>query len=368
MSAISIAAVLPTRDRTALAMAAVRSLQQQDLPVEIYVSDNSIAPDGALRDFCRASPVHYLRPPQPLAVASHWDWAIRQAMERSPATHFTVHYDRKITKPGAMAMLHGLAARWPDLVITWPVDYVTDVPPPLRLWQAPWSGYVYALQSSRMVQLTAAGRAGAIPSHVLPLLSNCLVPRAVLSKVIERFGDLCDSTTPDSCFAYRFFTMQERYLYFDRALGILYASERSAGREYLRGRDDQSRLDAAPIPDLNVGMNMLYHEYERVRRATGALPPLDRRGYLRDLASSLVLVDDLEKRAAFGRVLAEHGWSGGGTWRRLRAFVRHTMLGVFEARFRDDDEAVRHALAHPRPRRRRARHLALFRPVQVDAP
>lgn len=386
---MKIAAVIPTVNRGRVAIEAVQSLLDQDCPVEIFVSDNSASPDDALRELCRGASVHYLRPEREMVTPQHWDWAVRQVMERSNATHFTLHYDRKVSKPRHLGMVQSVASRCPEEVITWPHDYVADTPPPLRLWQAPWSGNVYALRSARIVQLTAAGRAGAISSHALPLLSNCLVPRAVLSEVIARFGNLCDSTTPDSCFAYRFFTVRERCLHFDRALGVLHMPHRSTGLGYMRGRGgdfDEFRrrwgnrpwLDAAPIPGLDLGLNMLYHEYELVRRATGgALPPIDRHAYLHDLAAALPLIGDRERRAALRRVLAEEGWTGTGTRGRVTAFARHKVLAFVDERlgirlpgitgrvFRTDRDALRHALAHPRPRSRSARHLALLEPEQV---
>ncbi|HUR83171.1 MAG TPA: hypothetical protein VM733_20610 [Thermoanaerobaculia bacterium] len=386
-----IAAVIPTRARPDAAMHAIRSLRDQDCPIEIFVSDNSATPDHALRDFCRDAAVHYLRPPREMLMATHWDWAVREAMERSRASHFTIHYDRRVTKPRHLGMVESIAARWPDQLITWSHDYVAGTPPPTRLWQAPWTGKVYAMRSERFVQLTAAGRAGAIWSHALPLLSNCLVPRNVLTDVIGRFGDLCDSTTPDSCFAYRFFTLRERSLHFDRALGVLHASQRSAGLGYLRGRggdfDDFRRLwgdrpwlGAAPMPGINLGLNMLYHEYETVRRETGTqLPPIDRNAYLDDLARGLPLVPDAEERAALRRMLMEEGWTGADRRARMTGFLRHKALAFLDRRLRvrlpgisgrvvrDDGEALQHALQHPRPRREHARHLALLDPEEVAA-
>ncbi|MDQ3283830.1 MAG: hypothetical protein M3Q69_20705, partial [Acidobacteriota bacterium] len=322
-------------------------------------------------------------------TATHWDWAIRQAMERSRATHFTVHYDRKITRPHHLQYAQSVARQWPEMVVTWPHDYVTDVPPPLRLWQPPWTGNVYGIRSARVVQIVSQGRAGTIPSHALPLLSNTLVPRSVLEDVLSRFGEVCMSTTPDSCFAFRLFTIRERYLHLDRPLGIIYAPHRSANAGYLRGGGtdfdafretwgDRAWLDAAPIPGLTLGMNMLYHEYERVRRATGEqLPPIDYAGYLNDLAAGLPLVRDRKQRAALRRELERHGWRGRGRRGRLRFIVRHRVLGALDQHLgvrvpgvqgrvvENDEEALALALQHPRPRQTSERHLALLQPVQV---
>lgn len=391
----TVAAIIPTRNRPELAIQAVESLLPQDGPVEILVSDNSPAPEPALRAFCDGvdgGRLAYMRPAESLGQARHWDWAIREAMKRSSATHFTVHYDRKVSKPDFLDRVSPIVRNRPDMLICWPVDYVADIPPPMRLWQPPWTGNLYALRTRRIVALTAAGRAGAIHSHALPLLSNCLLPRAILAEVVDRFGTLCDSTTPDSCFAFRFAALRDEYLYLDRPLGVLHAPDRSAGSGYAGGgggRDwadfrkqwgEEEWLAAAPIPGLNLGLNMLYHEYELVRRRAGdGFPPIRLADYLNDLAAGLDLVPDRKSKAALRRVLVENGWQGGPRSRSFRKLVRRRLLDPLEMHlglrrpnasgriFRRDEEALGHALAHPRKPREAADHLDLLEPVRVDA-
>jgi len=373
-------------------MEAVRSLMDQGRDLHVFVSDNSPSPDPALRDFVRGlcqPGISYLRPPASLHQAAHWDWAIRQALQRSAATHFTVHYDRKIMKPDAVAALESAASIWPEMLICWPNDHVSDMPPPLRLWQPPWTGRVFALQTERIVELTSEGRASAIYSHALPLLSNCLVPRSILTETIERFGDLCDSTTPDTCFAFRFAAQHDLYLHLDRPLGVTYAAGRSAGGGYLRGNGDdwldfrrswgdRPWLAAAPIPGLNLGLNMLYHEYELVRRTTGGrFPPIQFGAYLADLAIGLELVEDKQARADFRHQLEEKGWESRNRSKPVRAVINRILLDPLDRHlgirrrgatgrvFRDEQRALRHALAHPRRRVKQARHLDLLEPVQV---
>ncbi len=394
MTRARLCAVIPTRNRLPLTVEAVRSLAGQGRDVDIFVSDNSPAPEHALLDFVRGlgdPGISYLRPPANLHQAAHWDWAIRQAMQRSNSTHFTVHYDRKVMKPGALSILESAAARWPDRLITWPHDHVSDMPPPLRLWQPSWTGNVYELRTGRIVELTAQGRASAIYSHTLPLLSNCLVPRAILSEAIDSFGSVCDSTTPDSCFAFRFAALRDRYLHLDRPLGVIYAADRSAGVGYARGKGgdwldfqtswgDRPWLEAAPIPGLSLGLNMLYHEYELVRRATGErFPGIDFGPYLDDLANGLDFVEEAETKAAFRTALEEKGWKGDHWTKPVRAFIRRMLLdrldehlgirlpGELGRAFSDDRAALRHALAHPRPPRMRALHLDLLAPVKIGA-
>lgn len=390
---VSIAAVIPTRNRASLAMSAVRSLLEQDCAIEIYLSDNS-AGGGELRDFARNEPrVHYLRPERELSMPEHWDWAVRQAMERSPATHFTVHYDRKYSKPRHWGAVETIAARWPDLLITYSIDAVADHPPPLYLWQTAWTGKVFLLQSARTAAMIAAGRI-VETSHALPIFSNCVVPRAILLSMIDRFGDLCNSTGPDSCFTARFLALHDRYLYYDRALAVAYAPHRSAGLGFLRGKGgdfadwmktfgDRPWLHAAPIPGINLGQNMFFHEYELVRRATGArLPPIDHDGYLRELGAALQWVHDGETRAALARILEEHGWrseAAGVPRPRLRARLRDKVVQFLIRHFNyvpphvygfavpDDETALHYALKYPRRRSADARHVSVLEPVEVGA-
>lgn len=324
---VSLAVIIPTRNRASLAAAAVRSLlKRPGCSLRIFVSDNSPAGEESRRlaGFCGrlGDPrVVYMRPPEPLRMPAHWDWAVRQALARSDATHFAVHYDRRVTKPGHFGLAARVAARNPGMLLTYSHDQILDFPRPVYVYQTPWTGKVYRIEVSRVLGLTARAMVDDM-GHALPVLSNCVVPREVLEEIVRRFGDLCDSTGPDSCFTYRFCALNERYLHFDRALDVLYASHRSNGLGYYRNKTDgdfgdfmkmwgeRGWLDAAPVPGVNLGQNMLYHEYELVRRAVGGdvLPPLDLDCYLRDLAAALKWVEDPRAKDALRSLLVGRGW------------------------------------------------------------
>ncbi|HYJ30772.1 MAG TPA: hypothetical protein VEW25_10580 [Allosphingosinicella sp.] len=387
---VAIAVVIPTRNRDSLAIAAARSLVGQG--VEIFVSDNSDAA-GAVRAFCEAEDrIHYLRPPSVLAMADHWDWALRQAMAQSQATHFSVHYDRNVSKPGRWAELAAAAARRPDDLITFTHDNILFHPPPRRLWQVPWTGKLYAISSRRIAGLVASGQVHATAA-LLPLLSNCLVPREVLDRFAARFGSICRGAGPDSVFLARYLASNDRYLHFDCAIDILTASERSTGLGYLRraGGDyadyrktigDGPWLPSAPVPGIDLGYNLLFHDYETVRRETGGrLPPVDRSAVLDALASDLRWVADPEERAELVRILRGQGWTGeepepfGTRSARWILYERMVLLcarwfGVVPGTvtgfaFRDDATALAHASKFPRPRQDEADHLALACPEEL---
>ncbi|HEX3579435.1 MAG TPA: glycosyltransferase family 2 protein [Thermoanaerobaculia bacterium] len=384
---ITIAAVIPTRNRASYAIAAIQSLLSQDAGLDIFVSDNST--DAApLSDFCSTEPrVRYLRPSAELAMPQHWDWAIRQAMELSSASHFTVHYDRRISKPGIWKDLAAAESKTPDLVMTFPLDAIAHEPPPLRLWQTPWTGKTFSVSTARVARLLADGKV-IILSNVLPVLSNCIVPRAVLDSIAERFGSVCNSNAPDTAFLARFLALYDRYIHFDRATGILYGSTRSNGLGYLRnaGGDfgdyrklwgGRAWLAAAPFPGINLGSNILFNEYEIVRRETGdRLPPLDRAGVLDDLSSQLPLIADPQMKADLHRMLREHGWNGpdpapfpdrpwSSSARQAISMFLMRWFGfkppsVSGFAFANDAAALRCALQYPSAAQKNADHLAIL--------
>ena len=150
MSAVSLGIVIPTRNRAQLAINACQSLlAQPGCDFRVFVSDNSTQPEelARLSSYCAGagtSRLTYLKPPQPLPMATHWDWALRTAMAGIDATHFNIHYDRRITKPGHLALVCEVMSEFPDDVVTWTLDVIADEPGVSVVGQIPWDGNVYA--------------------------------------------------------------------------------------------------------------------------------------------------------------------------------------------------------------------------------
>ena len=389
---MKLAFLIPTRNRAELVINAIESLlDRQDCDTEVFVSDNSSADDQMriLSTYCRtrAHPrLTYLRPPELLTMGTHWDWGVREVLARSTATHVTVHYDRKYSKPGAFRHVMEVAARHPGLLITYPIDQIVayDQPQTPRLWQVRWSGHTYRIRTARVLAMTAAGRVSDM-GQAWPVLSNCIVPREAIEAIIARYGNVCDSVGPDTRFGFRFCSLFDAFLHFDRTLAVIYASHRSAGAGYLSGMGgdfgdfraswgDQPWLEAAPIPGVNLGHNMLYHEYELVRREGSNLPPVDRNGYLQEISLGLQFIRDADARARLQALLEEHGWREVASFappperlpflhrlrRRLALLRRNPALVLFLADrfgvapgpisgfpFRDDAEAIRYAIKYP---------------------
>ncbi len=321
---MKIAFVIPTRNRSALAATAVDSLLgQRDCELEVFVSDNSSSTEEAARleKHCadRGHPaLTYLRPHEPMAMGAHWDWAAREAMRRSSATHLAVHYDRKASRPDGFAALGRIASCHPDLLITYPVDHVSA--PPQTVWQPPQTDRVYRIRTDRVATMAARGRISEM-GQVWPVLSNCVIPRTTVESMVERYGDLCDSVGPDSRFGFRFCASYDDFLHLDRTISVTYAAHRSAGLGFLSGTGGdfadfratwhgEQWMEAAPLPGLNLGQNMSYHEYELVRREPGGdrLPSIEMTGYLAELARGLQQISDRHERAVMQAELVRHGW------------------------------------------------------------
>jgi hypothetical protein len=251
------------------------------------------------------------------------------------------------------------------------------------LQQMAWSGGVYEILTSRALQLASHGLLTDL-WQAFPVLVNGVTPRAVIERVRSRFGDVCASTSPESCFGFRFSALEERYLHFDRALGIHYAATRSNGMSYLRNDSstafadfrrligDRPWLDAAPIPGVSLGQNIFYHEYSVVRRETGdaKFPPIEMEGYLNDLARGLRMIRDAAKRAEMRGLLVKHGWRGEapqmpddprGLLGRLRRKQALSRIG-----FGTERQALRALQEHPLPPVAENDSLALLEPVRVS--
>lgn len=387
----TIAVVIPTRNRPEEAKLALTSLVAQSPRPDIYLCDNS-ALDEPLRSFCKGLPgVTYLRPETELAMGLNWDWGLREAMRLSPASHFNVHYDRKVSKPEAWSLLASAATRFPDTVLSFPIDHVGHVPPPLRLWQGPWTGKMYRISLPELAVSISQGLTSEI-APALPILSNCVVPRRILNAMIDRFGTVCDGVGPDTVFLARLMTLEPDYIHVDQTFGVLHTSVRSNGLGYMRNKGGDFKdfmdlmhvpyLDAAPIPGLSLGFNMLYHEYEMVRRETGdALPQLERAAIMHDISKGLLWIEEPELVAEYSAILRREGWVGQApepyvpyspqsaryqrntVWRMRLSRYRPPNICGFT--FRNDAQAIKWALRHPRQPEAEPDHLAKLNMVEV---
>lgn len=340
--------VIPTRNRAGLAQAAIKSVLDQRIPqVTVLVSDNSTddANVRALQAHCEQFDprlVRYIRPAEPMPMSAHWDWVIHRALELSDASHFLYLTDRMVFKADELDSLVGVAAQFPDKIISYNGDRIDDFGKPVFLEQKPWSGKVLEIPAAHLLDLTSR----AVHPPCLPGMLNCIVPRPVFHEIERRFGSIFASISPDFCFAYRSLEVVSSILYYDKPLLIQYSIDRSNGLSYARGIASIDSADflrqlgtvpmnyAAPVPEFQTITNAVLHEYCVVREESRSpkFRDIDWFSYLGATERALGWIEDPELSSAMRRLLTMQGWNRRKhhAWvlGKVSQLLRHNFLGV----------------------------------------
>jgi hypothetical protein len=313
--------VVPTRNRADLAEGAIASvLEWRTAPVRILVSDNSTIPEERerLAAYCAAARddrLLYVRPPEPMPMPPHWQWALERALELE-ASHYIYLTDRMLFKPGGLAELLDIGARCPEAVVAYNHDMVDDYADPVRLHLQQWSGRPWEVASADVVDLCSRSIFG----NYIPRMLNCLVPRVALERIAGRFSTIFDSISPDFCFAFRFLATSESFVYYDRSILTHRGLDRSNGAAYSRGVESADSMDfgadlgraqrhsATPVPELRGITNAILQEYCLVAAEAGGFPAVDRDLYLEAIAREVPQLQNPELRAWMEKALIRAGW------------------------------------------------------------
>ena len=320
------AVVIPTRNRSDLAIRSIRSVVEYPGPdLQLIVSDNSTNPSDieTLREFCRDlsdARVTYLRPPQPLAMTEHWEWAMQQALSRPEASHFVYLTDRSIFKPGHLQRIIGVAQQNPGQVISYDWVTVFDHLDPIFVEKRNHSGQLIPLTAERLLRLSSQSL---IP-NCLPRMMNSCAPRSIVETIARRFGSVFASTSPDYNFCYRCLDVVEGILYLDAAAFVTYAIQRSngvsaIGRSTAATEDFNSQVSleggrrsfATPEPTFETLANYVLHEYALVKAESksGKFPEIDLDRYFACNASEVANNDNAELRKEMMDFLKASGFS-----------------------------------------------------------
>lgn len=366
--------VIPTRNRSVIAINAIRSVLDQPVEnVRMLVSDNSTrARDREeLANFCSTvSPdrLHYVRPPQPLPMPAHWDWAVQEALRSPGASHFTYLTDRMMFRAGALKEVVALVSLYPDKLISYNMDRIIDHVRPIRVEQYQVTGKLLEVESARLISLFAE----AVLHYALPRMLNCIVPRRVFEDIRARCGNVFTSIAPDFNFCFRCLDLEDSILFYDKSPLFHYALDRSNGASATRGEstpdtddfeanlpvDNSIRNSATPIPSLITSTNAAYNEYLIYKKETGSprFVDVDVQKYLRANAVEITEVRDPQLRAEMHALLVQHGYrdeqndQARANWRtRLSAVVgklkRTTTETPRDPEFANLDDAI-HYLRH----------------------
>ena len=324
--------VVPTRNRAQLAMNAVRSVLEQPVEnVAVMISDNSTLEHEReeLKAFCdglpsagmAASRVRYVRPPEPLPMPDHWDWASEQALGFYSANHFIYLTDRMMLRNGALQEMVDVAALYPLQVISYNLDRICDDAMPIRIEQYPATEKLVEVETLRLSRLFAQG----VFHPGLPRMLNCIVPRVVFTHIRQRFGNVFSSIAPDFNFCVRCLDTEDSILFFDKSLSFHYALNRSLGASATRAGeknadnadftanlpvDHSTRNYATPIPSLITAVNAAFNEYLIHKQQTNSprFFAVDLQPYLAANALEVNEARDAKLRAAMMSLLTEQGY------------------------------------------------------------
>jgi glycosyltransferase involved in cell wall biosynthesis len=326
MSYTGTVVIVPTRNRSAIAMNAIRSVLDEPLGnVRVMVSDNSTSETEreALRAFCAErgdARLRYVRPPEPVAMAAHWQWAIEQALSFYPVSHFTYLTDRMMFRTGALAEALKLTALYPDKIISYNMDRIDDHARPIRVVQYPATQKLLEIETLDLSRLLSQ----AVFHAGLPRMLNCIVPRDVFGRMQARFGDVFSSIAPDFRFCCRVLESEETILYYDKSLLFHYAQDRSNGATVSRGEvsadnvdfaanlpvDNSRRNYATPIPELITAVNAVFNEYLVFKQETNSprFFDVDLDKYLRANAEEIRQFGDEQLRREMLALLVAKGF------------------------------------------------------------
>ena len=326
MAYTGIVVVIPTRNRSAIAMNAIRSVLDQPVAnLDVLVSDNSTseAEREALATFCstqRDKRLRYVRPPQPLPMADHWEWALQEALVSYSASHVTYLTDRMMFRNGALADALTAVAQHPDKVISYNLDRIVDHVQPIRVEQYAGTGRLLEIETLNLSRLLAQ----AIFHPSLPRMLNCIAPREIFDRMRKRFGNVFLSIAPDFRFCCRCLDLEETILFYDKSLLFHYALDRSNGASVSRGEatadavdftanlpvDNSQRNYATPLPQLITSVNLGFHEYCLFKQETNSprFFELDRQKYFQANANELQEFTDPVQRAEALALLMASGY------------------------------------------------------------
>ena len=281
--------LIPTRNRPDLVAAAIASAcGQGGEDVEIIVSDNSTdaAAVEAVRiavERARDPRVRLIRPPEPLEMPAHWEWATRQAA----GDYLLILTDRFVIRPGVLEMLRTLvAAQKPD-ILRWTTE--SGLLADGQFFERAYSGAVET-KDCRDVLVDFAGcgqwRAALIGSNRLPRGLNSAVRRDLIERIREAHGAAYAPLSPDYTSAIHQLVAADTIVEIDAPL---YAVHGSVGNGASSMRDgvatylpdfEGDRFEGCPLR-IDTVINTTIRDYLWVGRTTGAdLPPIDMVGYL----------------------------------------------------------------------------------------
>ncbi len=374
----SLLVVIPTRNRAKLAINAINSvLNQENCELELIVSDNSTDDTevSRLADYCQQSDdkrLRYIRPPKPLPMTEHWNWAMQQSLQISQSNHATYLTDRLLFAKNCLQNLQNILIKYPDKLVSYTFDSIEDSKIPVYVLQISYTGKLFEIRSSSILKLYAEMER----IQALPKMLNSVASRELMTTIFEKYGNYFFSISPDYNLAFRCLDLEETILYYDRPLLISYSNDRSNGWNVLKGNFKQDALDFiknlncteicfdSPVKAIWVLPNPIIHEYCRVKPSavSDKFPGINQNKYLLSLVENVVsyknknmreeMLDKL--RAELGSDLFKYRAQAAivrkfkGLKIRLHNLINSSTPYLLKHKFKNVEEAINFATDSPR--------------------
>lgn len=308
----SLLVVIPTRNRAELAINAINAvLSQENCELELIVSDNSTDATEVARlaDYCQQSVdkrLRYIRPPQPLAMTEHWNWAMEQALQISSSNHITYLTDRLLFAKNCLQNLQRILTKYPDKIVSYTFDSLEDSSLPVLVSQIRYTGKLFEIDSASILKLYAEMER----IQALPKMLNSVASRQLMTKIFEKYGSYFSSISPDYNLAFRSLDLEKSILYYDRPLLISYGNDRSNGWNVLQGNFKKDALDFinnldstevcfdSPVKAIWVLPNPIIHEYCYAKpfAVSDKFPEINQEKYLVSLVENVASYKNQEMR------------------------------------------------------------------------
>jgi hypothetical protein len=339
--------VIPTRNRSGLAVRAIGSLLTRDQhDIAVVVSENS--GPGADREmvarFCESHDVPIIAPENSLRMVDHWEWALNQAIMRFGPTHVTFLTDRMVYRPHAPQYFSQAMASFPDKIICFNHDRIDDSSTHVKLQIQPSTFRTFLTDPAAVLSLAAAGQPAL---WVIPRMLNSIVPVQIFQKMYKENGRVFGGISPDYYFGYRVLSAIDNYVSLDIPLLIHSALLRSSGHSFSTGRLSAEAKDfisfegelrfETPFPDVLTLTNAMLHDYVVIARETGSgrFAPIDTGALYAQLKHELAVMEPSPLRNEMSSRLARYPAPKPGpasepseptTGHKLRAFAYREIL------------------------------------------
>ncbi len=210
-------------------------------------------------------------------------------------------------------------AQHPDAILTYDDDAVIDDPGrPIHVVRKQLTGRLLRIDAAQLLYLVSR----AIFPSCLPRMLNCVLPRQIINNVTEKFGGVFGVVAPDHCCAYRCLAVVDSLYHYDEAVLVQYGQRHSTGTGLFKRQLNEAAADfkansdpagltwAAPIPEIETNINVVFHEYCLAKSQSNSpkFPEVDRTRYFEAIVNELSLLEDDARRTRFEKILRAHGW------------------------------------------------------------